>query len=202
MAYDYIKKNITEGKWENEVRLVEQDISNELSISRTPIREAINLLIDEGYLEKQMNRGVVVKKKRISTKEFIERTQLLELLLSNYLFQLQIKHLKLDTNAILNELEEIGRIRDYSEKKVCLTTMLKSFLEAMDNQIIKQTIIKNFEQLHYVEFPNVSLLFLYDEIRHCFESICSHVSAEDYELCRKDIRVFFNRLNLELIDQQ
>ena len=37
MAYDYIKNNIIEGRWGNDVRLVEQDISNELSISRTPI---------------------------------------------------------------------------------------------------------------------------------------------------------------------
>ena len=53
MAYDYIKNNIIEGRWVNDVRLVEQDISNELSISRTPIREAINCLIIEGYLEKE-----------------------------------------------------------------------------------------------------------------------------------------------------
>ena len=72
MAYDYIKNNIIEGRWGNDVRLVEQDISNELSISRTPIREAINSLIDEGYLEKETNRGVTVKKQIIAEKEFIE----------------------------------------------------------------------------------------------------------------------------------
>ena len=202
MAYDYIKDNITEGKWEDDVRLVEQDISDELSISRTPIREAINILILEGYLEKETNRGVIVKKQRIATKEFIERSQLLELLLSNYLFQLQIKQFRINTQEMLTFLEELTEEEDNLDKRISLTNVLNTFLEKMDNQIIKQLIIKNFEQLHYVKFPNVSLDFLYAEISHCFKSVASHIDKEEYELCRKDIRVLFNRLNLELIDQQ
>ncbi|MFW7391486.1 GntR family transcriptional regulator [Vagococcus fluvialis] len=202
MAYDYIKNNIIEGRWVNDVRLVEQDISNELSISRTPIREAINCLIIEGYLEKEANRGVIVKKQTISTKEFIERTQLLELLLSNYLFQLQVKHLKLPTDEVLEKIEKMKAQSDYTGKQKALGQCLESFLIEMDNQLIKQLVISNFEELHYVKFPNVPLLFLYDEVSYCLTSVCTHILSDSYELCRKDIRVFFNRLNLELIDQQ
>ncbi len=202
MAYDYIKNNIIEGRWGNDVRLVEQDISNELSISRTPIREAINSLIDEGYLEKETNRGVTVKKQIIAEKEFIERTQLLELLLQNYLFQLQVKQLKIDTVEVLDQLEIMKSESDYSGKQNQLKEVLCCFLGQMDNQLIKQLIVSNFEQLHYVKFPNVPLLFLYNEVAHCMEKICQHMSEDSYDLCRKDIRVFFNRLNLELIDQQ
>lgn len=202
MAYDYIKSNISEGRWPNEVHLVEQDISRELSISRTPIREAINCLIIEGYLEKEPNRGVVVKKQTISAKEFIERTQLLELLLSNYLFQLQVKRHQINLDEMLFLLDEMKQESDYVGKTKTLETILMVFLDAMDNQLVKQLVMTNFEQLLFVKFPNVPLLFLYDEVGKCLTSICKHIDTESYDLCRKDIRVFFNRLNLELIDQQ
>lgn len=202
VAYNFIKENISQGKWENNLRLVEQDISDELDISRTPIREAINSLISEGYLTKEANRGVTVNKQTISEKEFIERTQLLELLLSNYLFQLQIKQLKIPTENINLQLNALQDETNLEQKKNKLKTVLTYFLEPLENKIIKQLIIKNVEQLHLVEFPNVSLDFLYDEMMICLRNVCQHVTSEAYDLSRKDIRVFFNRINLELIDQQ
>lgn len=202
VAYNFIKENISQGKWENDLRLVEQDISNELAISRTPIREAINSLILEGYLTKEANRGVIVNKQTISEKEFVERTQLLELLLSNYLFQLQIKQVQLPTEEIVNLLGELQNMETLDQKKVALKKTMIVFLKPLENQIIKQLIIKNIEQIHLVEFPNVSLDFLYDEIKLCLKNICQHVESKTYDLARKDIRVFFNRINLELIDQQ
>ncbi|HCM90699.1 MULTISPECIES: GntR family transcriptional regulator [Vagococcus] len=202
LAYNYIKDNIEKDKWENEVRLVEQDISNELQISRTPIREAINSLILEGYLEKEVNRGVTVKKQIISVEEFVERTQLLELLLSNYLFQLQVKRLKFDTSKIKIYLINLEDEKDFSKKKLYLGEILLAFLGKLENKVVKQIIIKNFQQLHYIVFPNETPNFLNQEINDCMIKLCDNIEKNEYELARKTIRVFFNRLNLELIDQQ
>lgn len=202
LAYNYIKENIENDKWENEFRLVEQDISNDLDISRTPIREAINSLILEGYLEKEINRGVVVKKQIISVEEFIERTQLLELLLSNYLFQLQVKRLKFDTTEVKDILILIEKESNFAIKRTCLGKILTVFLECMENKIVKQIVKKNFQQLDYVIFPNEAADFLYQEINDCMLKLCDNIDKNEYEIGRKTIRVFFNRLNLELIDQQ
>lgn len=202
LAYNYIKDNIEKDKWENEVRLVEQDISNDLQISRTPIREAINCLILEGYLEKEVNRGVTVKKQIISVEEFVERTQLLELLLSNYLFQLQVKRLKFNTDKIKIFLTSLEKEQDFPKKKEYLGKILLEFLDNLENKIMKQIIIKNFQQLHYIIFPNETTDFLYQEINDCMIKLCNNIENSEYELARKTIRVFFNRLNLELIDQQ
>ncbi|MEG0254414.1 MAG: GntR family transcriptional regulator [Vagococcus sp.] len=201
-AYDFIKGKIEDGKWENDVRIVEQDISNELNISRTPIREAINSLILEGYLEKVTNRGVVVKKQIISTEEFVERTQLLELLLSNYLFQLQIKRSEINSKEATKKINILKRESDLLQKQVIFLELLELFLVKLDNQVIKQIILKNFQQLHYVAFPNASPHYFYDELVSCFVSLFSHLEKKEFELARKDVRVFFNRVNLELIDQQ
>lgn len=201
-AYDYIKGKIEDGTWQNDVRIVEQDISNELNISRTPIREAIKWLILEGYLEKVVNRGVVVKKQIISKEEFVERAQLLELLLSNYMFQLQIKNLSINLDSTIQKLESLKSETDLLEKQTVLMEILESFLVNLDNHIMKQIITKNFQQLHYVKFPHESPHFFYEEVINCFSNLCLHLGEKEFELARKDIRVFFNRVVLELIDQQ
>ena len=201
-AYDYIKDKIEDGTWQNDVRIVEQDISNELNISRTPIREAIKWLILEGYLEKVVNRGVVVKKQIISKEEFVERAQLLELLLSNYMFQLQIKNLSINLVSTIQKLESLKSETDLLEKQTVLMEILESFLVNLDNHIMKQIITKNFQQLHYVKFPHESPHFFYEEVINCFSNLCLHLGEKEFELARKDIRVFFNRVVLELIDQQ
>lgn len=201
-AYDFIKGKIEEGKWENDVRIVEQDISNELKISRTPIREAINSLISEGYLEKVTNRGVVVKKQIISNEEFIERTQLLELLLSNYLYQLQIKRSEINMKETNKKLSILAKEKNLAKKQLVFLELLELLLVKLENKVIQQIILKNFQQLHYVRFPNVSSHYLYDEIVSCFTNLLDHVEKKEFDLARKDVRVFFNRVNLELIDQQ
>lgn len=201
-AYGFMKEQIESGIWLDDFRVLEQAIADELEISRTPIREAINTLIEEGYLDKTPNRGVVVKKKIIEDKEFLERTQLLETLLSHYIFQLQIKHVSfdiLDYDACLLKYH-------FSEtpqlKKEYLNELWVLFLKETDNRIIKQTIILNMNQLLFVDFPNTTLSFFHEQTKKLFDSMLEHLTKKQYELARKDIRVFFNRLNLELIDQQ
>ena len=73
LAYDAIKKAITEmdiyGHAE-EIRLDERQLSQDLGVSRTPIREALTLLEQEGFVRSAPRRGIFVVKK--SKREIIE----------------------------------------------------------------------------------------------------------------------------------
>ncbi|AQP54339.1 GntR family transcriptional regulator [Vagococcus penaei] len=202
IAYDYIKLNIESGVWRDDVKLVEQDISDQLEISRTPIREAINELVAEGYLYKEPNKGVIVRKTKISEKEFLERTQLLELLFSSYTFQLQAKKLSYRDSFSLEQLERVLEATDLMEKKLATQLFLEDFLCELNNRVMRQVIMNNFRQLFLTKFPAVPETFLYDELYRSFSRVIEHLKEARYDLCRKDIRIFFNRLNLELIDQQ
>ena len=66
MAYERLKKAITEmdiyGHPE-EIRLDERQLSQDLAVSRTPVREAITLLEQEGFVRSVPRRGVFVVKK-------------------------------------------------------------------------------------------------------------------------------------------
>lgn len=69
-AYDAIYQSIMEGRVLPGAWLREQDLVDELGISRTPIREALRRLATEGLLEFRPRRGTVVKK--LTSSEYIE----------------------------------------------------------------------------------------------------------------------------------
>jgi DNA-binding GntR family transcriptional regulator len=66
LAYDRLKKAITEMDiyaHASEIRLDERQLSQDLAVSRTPVREAITLLEQEGFVRSVPRRGVFVVKK-------------------------------------------------------------------------------------------------------------------------------------------
>lgn len=72
-AYESIKESILKidvTKVKDEERIDERGLSESLGISRTPLREAINRLVIEGFLKVVPRKGVYVVKK--SKKEIIE----------------------------------------------------------------------------------------------------------------------------------
>jgi len=73
LAYDAIKKAITEmdlyGQ-DSEIRLDERQLSQDLGVSRTPIREALTVLEQEGFVRSVPRRGIFVVRK--SKREIIE----------------------------------------------------------------------------------------------------------------------------------
>lgn len=73
LAYDAIKKAITEmdlyGQ-ESEIRLDERQLSQDLGVSRTPIREALTVLEQEGFVRSVPRRGIFVVRK--SKREIID----------------------------------------------------------------------------------------------------------------------------------
>ena len=61
-AYSQIRQSIVEGKYRPGQHLIEQTIAEELSLSRTPIREALRMLQSEGLVLVEPNRGATVRR--------------------------------------------------------------------------------------------------------------------------------------------
>lgn len=60
-VYDYIAEKINNGSLTHNIRVSEQQICEELKVSRTPVREALIQLATEGYLENLPRRGFIVR---------------------------------------------------------------------------------------------------------------------------------------------
>ncbi len=60
-VYEYLYEKINNGSLKPRERIRENQICKDLEVSRTPIREALLQLEDEGYIERQARRGFRVK---------------------------------------------------------------------------------------------------------------------------------------------
>ena len=60
-VYDYISQQILEGNLKPSESINESDISEALSVSRTPVREALIQLSCEGMLENVPRKGFILK---------------------------------------------------------------------------------------------------------------------------------------------
>lgn len=99
VAYQQIRENIINGHFLPGMLLSENELAEQLGMSRTPIRAGISLLETEGFVESIRGRGVFVKE--ISFHEFHD---MFELLASMQLYCLEIAAIrKLSFN--LPELE-------------------------------------------------------------------------------------------------
>jgi DNA-binding GntR family transcriptional regulator len=61
VAADVIRAAILDGRLEPGRRLKEEELARELGISRTPVREALLVLLTEGLLDSAPNRGATVR---------------------------------------------------------------------------------------------------------------------------------------------
>lgn len=60
IAYDYIKSKIISGDFPFNYKIDEIEISKELNMSRTPVREAINSLAEDEWIEVIPRKGIYV----------------------------------------------------------------------------------------------------------------------------------------------
>ena len=60
-VYDYLKLEILSGKLPSGSRLAEIALAERLGVSRTPVREAVQRLVQDGLVEVAANRGAKVK---------------------------------------------------------------------------------------------------------------------------------------------
>ena len=59
-AYQYIIKGIEEGTLKPGTRIRETELAKNVGISRTPVREALNRLVNEGLVTNDPHRGMVI----------------------------------------------------------------------------------------------------------------------------------------------
>ena len=58
---EHIRRGIADGRWLPGSRLVERDLADEFRVSRVPVREALQMLEREGFVELLPRRGAVVR---------------------------------------------------------------------------------------------------------------------------------------------
>lgn len=59
-AYQYVIQGLEQGRLEPGTRIRETELAEQLGISRTPVREALNRLVSEGLVSNDPHRGMII----------------------------------------------------------------------------------------------------------------------------------------------
>jgi DNA-binding GntR family transcriptional regulator len=111
-VYEHLRAEILEGELEPGTELAEVALSEQLGVSRGPIREAIGRLAAEGLVNVRPRRGAVVRS--LSKEEFLELYQVREALerMAVHLAVPRMTETQLKELAALNEVMDASAARE------------------------------------------------------------------------------------------
>ncbi|HBM3473311.1 TPA: GntR family transcriptional regulator, partial [Listeria innocua] len=118
VCYREIKKKIRNGELKPGDRLIENTLSEQLGISRTPIRKAIGMLAADGYVEYNDFRGAFVRDSIINKERYFEMTEILGLFLKQAIQKIRTKKISFNKMRVVAKLVEIERDVEPSDPAV------------------------------------------------------------------------------------
>jgi DNA-binding GntR family transcriptional regulator len=120
VVYDRIRDDILAFRFNEGEKLIETELAKKYDVSRTPIREALLLLEQDGYVSIHKNKGAVVRKfSAVKVKEIFETIAIIEGRATE----------KLDSDNISAvDLEYLNRL----QKKMEMAAKIKKFQDYMD----------------------------------------------------------------------
>jgi len=150
-VYDHLRVEILDGRLEPGTELAETALSEQLGVSRGPLREAIGRLAAEGLVTVRPRRGAVVRS--LSEEEFLELYQVREAL-ETMAVQLAVPRLDADDLAALAELnrqmDDYGARGDVDRFFEANLAFHARFLEACGNRKLYGIYRQLLDQLgHY-----------------------------------------------------
>jgi DNA-binding GntR family transcriptional regulator len=139
-AYQEIRKKIIIGEYLPGNLLSENELANNLNMSRTPIRGAISRLESEGLVTSLKNRGILVK--NFTIKEYFDMKDLINSL-HNFVIDIVLERgYSFDLQKLKNHLElqiKASKEDDYPNYIRQDILFERTILESANNQIMLQT---------------------------------------------------------------
>lgn len=158
-AYDSLKTKILRNELPPGYQALEQDIADMLFISRTPVREVLARLQDEGLVERIPRHGVKILS--LSPNDVRELYELLQCLEGKAVELLAMRRLPADSvevSKLLKDNAEVenhirsGDIEAWSEAD---WEFHKSIFESCGNKRLARMAIQTWEQVHRVDITTM-----------------------------------------------
>lgn len=182
-VYRILQEQILTGVCSPGMPLFIREISNQLNVSRTPVKEAISRLAYDGYVELLPNRCAIVS--RISSAEILEMLEVREALECSAAFYAAQRR----TDADIAEMMRINNHHrnvpyENVEEMVLWDKKLHiAIAKASNNQYMIATLEKVFEKLTRIALP-ISPDRLVDSVRQ-HEAILNAIRQRDAEEARR-----------------
>lgn len=203
VVYEYVVTQIDQDELFQREHITEQYVANQLEISRTPVRRAFHRLVEDNYLENVKNVGVRVKIRALTKKDFQERVDLFERLFNHYIFDLEKKEIRFDTDHLQHILSNLNKVVDATdpafEEEECefWRELLKYSLNDYSKKVLMQTmkqILQDTDEVHQVLKDSRKL-----KMTH-FDDLITHLEEAKYPAVRREVRILLNKLKLNVLE--
>jgi len=185
---DLIRDRIVRGEFTPGDRLVERVLAEEMGVSRVPVREALNLLKGEGFVQDVPRRGVIVT--------MLSREDLDDLFEVREALEVQSARLACAraSEAELASLKQIADDADAARQRgdaELLADLNQAFHDAIPalthNRILASTLEPLEGRLHWLLRQNRSPDRLMDEHRELVEAITARDAIKAEEIARRHV---------------
>lgn len=163
LVYLELKHKILTGEIASQTRLMEIDLSEKMNVSRTPIREAIKRLADDGLIKVEPRRGAYVS--NISIKDMLDVFEIRENM-EGFAAQLASQRITEDGKKVLAEIAanyEAAIKKPNKEAIIELDEQFHNFIvECCNNETLSeliryvQDLSLRFRYLYYDDFSQYS----------------------------------------------
>lgn len=188
LVYLELKHKILTGEIVSQTRLMEIDLSEKMNVSRTPIREAIKRLADDGLVKVEPRRGAYVA--NISIKDMLDVFEVREDM-EGFVAKLAAQRISEDEKIILREIareyEEAIEKADDKENIIDLDEKFHNFIvKCCGNETLSelvkyvQELSLRFRYLYYNDFS------LYESTAEQHNRIMEAINAGEEEVARDE----------------
>lgn len=140
VAYQAIHHKLLNGIYLPGMLLSESELSEELGMSRTPVRAAVSLLEKEGFVRTLKKRGILVQ--GVEVQELYDIYDLLTALYVFALDRIEEYHYEMDLETLRVYLDEMNRASENKENRKyyeCGLMFMRTMLSTIENRSILET---------------------------------------------------------------
>lgn len=188
-AYEQIKNNLIWTVYPPGSFLQERHLSEELGISRTPVRSALARLVSEGLLHQIPNRGILVPEITLTDiMEIYDIRMVTDGLAASYFAQHAEPERLEALSAVLRRAEQAIREEDYAQFRACDWRFHETYIEGISNSRLKSFLLNLSEQCKMIYVKQMDIPFCSAKL--CgYQEIWKAFAAHDATLAEQLVRL-------------
>ncbi|GFI62291.1 putative D-xylose utilization operon transcriptional repressor [Clostridiales bacterium] len=200
-TYQIIKKEICDGNFPPGKWLQEKELAEKLNVSRSPVREALKQLVDEGLAIEYPNKGVFVKE---FTSRDIEEIYEVRILLESYAIKNSVKTI---TSKNIQEMKEIlqSLIEFYKENDLAsyieIDTKLHEYIINLGgNSLVVDIYRRIYSQTQQFRIYSLTTQRRFDDSAEEHRRIVENIASGDWEEADRINKIHLTLAREEIIE--
>lgn len=197
LAYMTIKEKILSGTYQIGDRVSESALAVELTISRTPVRKALEILEADGLIRFEKNRGAIVTNSVLTPAQFVQMLEMIEVLMLQTINKIKKRYDSFDATdneRLLESMKANKEKGDYSAYNNSLGAWLHQFFLFASNSYaleMMHKIAQDFQLKAKNDLKMLPLLLAETTIDQ-FSRLLEKLQARSYEEAKDIIQKLIN----------